>query len=154
MCRSKVNSDIFLSHTKIKVVVNQNLWSEVSIKFIRTIMIKNQCHLKEILCIIRLWDEVVDELGKEPCKYRLLRKFTSVTYDRGGNGKKGILLWHYNISNTKLRNCCQVTQTFLPCSTRLSLSVNAWGWFCELLRPIKIIPSLRLLSCWPPSVTL
>ena len=112
-----------------------------------TLIMIYQCHLKEILCIIRLWDEVVDELGKEPCKYRLLKKFTSVDYDCGGNGKKGMSLWHYNISKTKLRNCCQVTQTFLPCPTRLSLSVNARGWFCELLRPIKIIPSLRLLSC-------
>ena len=58
-------------------------------------------------------------------KYLLLKKFTSVDYDRGGNGKKGMSLWHYNISKTKLRNYCQVTQTFLPCSTRLSLSVNA-----------------------------
>ena len=54
-----------------------------------------QCHLKEILSIVRLWDEVVDELGKESCKYFLLKKFTSAEYI-SGSGKKATSLWHYN----------------------------------------------------------
>ena len=100
MCRSKVNSDIFLSHIlsgsvailtmqdksccqpklMIKIFEEVSIWSIKYFRLSKTMIMtfeqlhiwsirtKNQCHLKEILCIIRLWDEVVDELGKEPWK--------------------------------------------------------------------------------------
>ena len=72
-----------------------------------------KCHLKEILCIVRLWDEVVDELGKESCKYFLLKKFTSAEYI-SGNGEKATSLWHYNISKTSSETVVKSRKRFFP----------------------------------------
>ena len=73
-----------------------------------------QCHLKEILCIVRLWDEVVDELGKESCKYLFVEKVRLSAEYISGNCKKATSLWHYNISKTSSETIVKSRKRFFP----------------------------------------
>ena len=87
-----------------------------------------QCYLKEILCIIRLWDEVIDELGKESCKYFLLKKFTSAEYISGN----GIMpLSHYGIATYQRQ-----AQKLLSSHANISSLLNSSHPLCERVRVV------------------